>query len=223
MPHNPTSHAATHVPTHPAHERPELPCLFHLSAEYNGDRADGVTHMDQMIRLYQQGAWQDNPLYMERTLAQAHTLAQLCGAPAAHSLYYSDVSLIKAGGAHSPKEQYRANVRASLPQHLSAFKQHTPTAVAVAGGEALSAFVEIVLPELIAAGCAPRVILGVRNPGAEGHRGSWRDWEPRYLNAARDLSGQLAATREGVAIFKLTSPGAQTPFRLERLERRARR
>ena len=197
------------------------PKLLHLAAEYNATRVHGVeVDMNEMIRLYEAGEWSDNSRYMERTIAQVHAMSALMAWEGGLKpiRYFDDVSRVPATGQHSPKPEYRENVRRSVDHHRALFERFEPDGVIVAGGEALDAFLDIVVPAL---STPPPLVVGMRNPGDQGHRGSWENgWRYRYQEVSTLLMGTAQVMQPMPTVYKLVSRNAKVPFRLQPLKAR---
>jgi hypothetical protein len=200
-----------------------------LGAECNNNRLHGYPNSDACLRAVLRGVLKDNPYYWQRTVLQFQVLAALCDVECpikSGAFWKSDVSLsTKSGGKHSSTHRYWEDVLHSVGEQVGLFQQHPSQVVGVAGGEAFKAFVKLVLPDLIKAGVAPRVVVKVRNASAQGHRGKPEIWKARYEGILNDPScvGEEAMNRLRAALqqadatecFELTSPSISEPFRLE--------
>lgn len=185
--------------------------IFHLASEFNGTGVGAEFEMNELVKRYLRGKHKANAPYFERTLTQVKVVRALTGLPDAE-VFYSDVSLQKAGSTQSDEGSYFQNVHASLDQQVEAFAAQSPSVVIVAGGLALTAFHRIVLPGLKAAKCAPDLIVGVRNPSNQGHHGNLDDWKQRYEEAADWYAGCLSGLTGMTA--RLVARSSKTEFRL---------
>ncbi len=196
--------------------------ILHLAAEYNETRVHGrEVDMNEMVRLFEANQWFDNPRYLSRTVTQVRVMnALMGGASRPPNRYFDDVSRIPAGGRHTPKAEYFARVTRSVEHHCALFERLEPDGVVIAGGDALQAFLALVVPALAKPPC---VVVGMRNPGDEGHYGSWEDgWLNRYEEAEQSFAGTARCDSARPAVFKLVSSHVSRPFRLDRVLQKRR-
>lgn len=193
--------------------------ILHLGAEYNASRKAGVVYtMDEMVRLFLEGRWDDNPLYFQRVVAQAAFALSAIGSTALikDSFYFDDVSQSKtATGKHSAKTTYRKDVEASIDYHMELTSRLRPDVVLVCGKDACEAYTDIVLPHLRR---PPAVIVRLRNPSSQAHRGSHKVWIDAYGKAAVDYAGSLVChlgSAEPIT-YELMASNVDSPFELRR-------
>ena len=193
--------------------------ILHLGAEYNASRKAGIIYtMDEMVRLFLEGRWSDNPLYFQRVVAQAAFALSAVGSTAsiADSFRFDDVSQSKtANGKLSAKTAYRKDVEASVDFHVDLTNRLRPDVVLVCGKGACEAYAGIVLPHLRH---PPAVIVRLRNPSSQAHRGVRKMWIDAYKKAAVDYAGSLVChlgSPEPVS-YELITTNADVPFELRR-------
>lgn len=195
--------------------------IIHLGAEYNASRKAGIVHtMDEMVRLFLEGHWRDNPLYFQRVVAQAAFALSAIGSTASikDNFHFDDVSQSKtANGKLSAKTTYRKDVEASIDFHVDLTDRLRPDVVLVCGKDACEAYTDIVLPHLQH---PPAVIVRLRNPSSQAHRGVHKAWIDAYKKAAVDYAGSLTrhlGAPEPVS-YELVTSNVSVPFELRRQE-----
>ena len=174
--------------------------VFHFGAEYHYRPGEENPPMGALMRRVEAGEIFPDHDYFRRTKSQVETALAILGLPNT-SIHYGDVTQVKAEGKHTAFDEYRRRVLQTRDAVVAEFAELNPCAAIIAGGDAFRAFRDIVHPALGAS--QPAVVIKVRNPGAEGHRGRFKAWETAYADAAAAFSGKL---KEGVV------PGRPTRF-----------
>ncbi len=166
--------------------------VFHYGAEYHYREGHENPSMDEYMRRHTAGMQVPNPNYFRRSKAQVDTAIAIFGLDAGTSVRYGDVTQVNGGGEHAPRDEYQRRVLATRDAVVSEFKSHAPSVAIIAGSEAFLAFRKILDPAL--GEHRPSVVVRMRNPGSQGHRGATAEaWNAAYANAAASLANSCGA------------------------------
>lgn len=177
-----------------------------LGAEYN---ANYPVHesTDALMKQYIETRFvKKNISFFERL----ETQVEVFGDP--RQFHYDDVSRVKATGKHTEKERYEDNVVKSIDHHITLFADLKPRLILIGGSLAFDAYKRLVLPNL---DYENLVIVKLRNPSPQAHRGSKRVWNSKYKNFTADLSGY-----SGLSLLHLACPDIESNFEIRELAKK---
>lgn len=156
-----------------------------LGAEYNANYKDAETTDALMQQYLETGSINKNTSFFERLEAQVG----IFGDP--RDFHYDDVSRVKATGQHSEKSQYDANVKDSVKHHIQLFNLFKPKLILIGGTLAFDAYCKLILPSLPFDNL---IVVKLRNPSPQAHRGSQEHWNNKYKNFKADLTNYNSLT-----------------------------
>ena len=145
-----------------------------LGSEFNATRGDSRS-MDEITKDFLQTGEQENLRYFQILRAQLASLDILNT-----DLFFDDVSRIPAGGTLSSPEAYSTNITKSRDYHEMLLKTFKPDLIVIGGGLAAREYIQQILSTVIL-DHSP-IVLRIRNPSPQAHRGSTEVWIQAYRN-----------------------------------------
>lgn len=171
-----------------------------LGAEYNQNYGD-IESTDELMRQYLEfGRTNRNADFFERLETQVRCF----GNP--NDFFYDDVSQVRANGLHNERVQYQENVEQSVQYHISLFKRFNPGIILIGGSLAFDAWRRIILPHLVYDNL---VVVKIRNPSPQAHRGNPDEWLRKYQQFKADLSQYV-----GLKLLHLKCSNIKSDFEL---------
>lgn len=186
---------------------PGIARVLFLGSEFNAARGD-LRSMNTMVHEYLRTGKNPNLRYFSVLEAQLRSL----GVREAE-LFFDDVSRVHAGGTQTAKTQYVENVRRSIDHHHALLKRFQPDLIVIGGVQAFTQYTSQVLS---GKGSTRPVVLRLKNPSPEAHRGSSPRWVAAY--AERSLQSMLASARQAHPrhrFFELIAASPTTAWRLQ--------
>ncbi|MDG1484357.1 MAG: hypothetical protein P8R54_32500 [Myxococcota bacterium] len=163
---------------------PGIARVLFLGSEFNAARGD-LRSMNTMVHEYLRTGKNPNHRYFSVLRAQLRSL----GVREAE-LFFDDVSCVHAGGKQTEKAQYAESVRRSVDHHRALLKRFRPDLIVIGGVQAFTQYTSQVLGGESQTG---PVVLRLKNPSPEAHRGPTPRWVAAY--AERSLQSMLASAR----------------------------
>jgi hypothetical protein len=120
--------------------------------------------------------------------------------------FYDDVSQVKATGKHTDPKTYESNAIQSLPYQKQLFTRLNPELILIGGQQAFDAYCKIILPELQ---YDSLIIVKLRNPSPQAHRGQINRWLDKYQALQISLT-----KKEGLPFFHLKCSNIASNFAL---------
>lgn len=179
-----------------------MPDLW-LGAEYNANYKDIETTDALMKKYLDSGSINKNNSFFERLEAQV----SIFGNP--KDFYYDDVSRVKATGKHTEKSQFEASVKESIEHHVQLYNDLKPNLILIGGSLAFDAYCNFILPKL---SFDNLILVKLRNPSPQAHRGNQEEWNCKYKNFTADLSHY-----EGLSLLHLKCSNIDSELELQEL------